>query len=72
MKQITLAAARVAAGLTQDDLARKMGVSRSSVTNWERGKTVMRPASFYAFCYITGFDARDIILPEKSTKRVKT
>lgn len=30
---------RAAAGLTQLELARKVGVTPSSVYNWERGKT---------------------------------
>lgn len=37
--KITLAAARVNAGLTQKQLAKKCGVSESSVFNWENGKS---------------------------------
>lgn len=37
--KITLAAARVNAGLTQKQLAEKCGVSESSVFNWENGKS---------------------------------
>lgn len=36
--KITLAAARVNAGLTQKQLAKKCGVSESAVLNWENGK----------------------------------
>lgn len=35
--QITLAAARVNAGLTQEDVAREMKVSKNTVVNWEKG-----------------------------------
>ena len=38
--KITPAAARVNAGLTQRDVAEKMGVSTNTVINWENGKTV--------------------------------
>ena len=37
--QITLAAARVNAGLTQEDAAQAMKVSKNTIVNWEKGKT---------------------------------
>ncbi len=36
---ITLKAARVNAGLTQESAAEKMGISKDTISNWERGKT---------------------------------
>lgn len=67
MARITLEAARVNAGLTQAELAEKMGVSRATVINWESGKSEMKTAYVYMFCGITGFSEDDILLPEKST-----
>jgi DNA-binding XRE family transcriptional regulator len=60
-------AARIAAGLTQEDLAQKMGVSRQTVINWESGKSEMKTAYFYMFCQLTGFSEDDILLPKMST-----
>jgi len=40
--KITMAAARVNAGLTQKQLAVICGVSETTVINWESGKTVPR------------------------------
>lgn len=37
--RISLAAARVNAGMTQDDVAAKMHVAKQTVVNWEKGKT---------------------------------
>lgn len=37
--QISLAAARVNAGMTQEDAARKMHVSKQTIVNWEKGKS---------------------------------
>lgn len=37
--RITLAAARVNAGLTQDDVSKMLHVSKQTVVNWEKGKT---------------------------------
>lgn len=36
--QISLAAARVNAGLTQLQVAKKMHVSKQTIVNWEKGK----------------------------------
>ena len=37
--QISLAAARVNANLTQEDVARAMQVSKNTIINWEKGKS---------------------------------
>ena len=42
MGKISLRAARVNARLTQGEAAEKIGVSRSTIVNWESGKTSPR------------------------------
>ena len=37
--QITLAAARVNAGLTQEDVAKDLHVSKNTIVAWEKGTT---------------------------------
>ena len=37
--RISLAAARVNAEMTQEDVAREMHVSKNTVVNWEKGKS---------------------------------
>ena len=37
--KISLSAARVNARLTQQEVAKMLGVSRVTINNWERGKT---------------------------------
>lgn len=66
MVKITMEAARVNAGLTQQELADKMGVSRSTVINVENGYTEVRPVYLYAFCHVVGVSEDDILLPIKS------
>lgn len=39
MKKITLRAARTNANLTQNEAAKKIGVSRDTISNWENGIT---------------------------------
>lgn len=67
-KRITLAAARVSAGLTQEELAKKLGVSRMLVYQWETGKVPMKAAYVIAFCTITGFSESDIFFPHEFTE----
>ena len=40
--QISLAAARVNAGLTQDDVAKALKVGKQTIVNWEKGKSEPR------------------------------
>lgn len=65
MAKITLAAARVSAGFTQEQLAEKIGVTRKTLAQWESGKTEIKPANLYAFCGHTGFSVDDILLPKE-------
>ena len=67
MAKITLAAARVNKGMTQEQMAEAMGVSRQTVNDWENGKREMRTPYVYLFCQITGFSVNDILMPKKST-----
>jgi DNA-binding XRE family transcriptional regulator len=66
-KKITLAAARVNAGLTQEEMGKKIGVDRRVIISWENGSAKMRPGYVIAWAAITGFDVEDFSLPEKST-----
>ena len=68
MVKITMEAARVNAGLTQQELADKMGVSRSTVINVENGYSEVKPVYLYAFCHVIGLTEDDILLPIRSTE----
>lgn len=46
--------ARIGAGLTQKELAEKIGASRSAVSAWERGDR--NPSSEYVYMYQTILD----------------
>lgn len=37
--QISLAAARVNAGMTQDDVAKQMHVAKQTIVSWEKGES---------------------------------
>lgn len=65
--KISLAAARVNAGLTQEDVARRMHVSKNTVLNWEKGKVLPNFASLQALSTLYEMPINNIFLPEEST-----
>lgn len=69
MAKITLEAARVNAGLTQAEMADKLGISRELVIGFETGKREMRSAYLIAWAHITGFETDDLLLPLKYAKK---
>lgn len=65
MQKITIASARVNAGYTQAQFAKKLGVSLSALQKWEDGKSDMRVSSLKKISEITGFSMDDFILPKE-------
>jgi DNA-binding XRE family transcriptional regulator len=63
MPQISLAAARVNANLTQEDTAKKMRVSKKTVVNWESGKTAPDINQFRSLCQLYNMPGDYIFLP---------
>ncbi len=62
--QISMAAARVNAGLTQSDVANKMHLNKSTIVNWEKGRVIPKPAQFSKYCEIVGMEEDYIFLPK--------
>ena len=54
MPKITLKAARVNAGLTQNEAATEIGVAVSTLKNWESGKTFPKQPQIEAMCQLYG------------------
>lgn len=65
--QIRLAAARVNAELTQEDVAKMMGVSKQTIVNWEKYKTIPRVPEMEMLARIYNIPRDYIFLPNKST-----
>ena len=69
---ITLEAARVNAGYTQEQAASNLGVSRATIINWENGKTIPGIPSMHKMSQLYGIPLDYIFLPCYSTKsRIK-
>lgn len=65
--KITLAAARVNAGLTQAEVAEKMHVSNKTIINWEKGIVVPNFATVHLLSNLYKIPEDNIFLPTKST-----
>ena len=61
--QITMEAARVNAKLTQDEAARRQGVSRTTIINWENGKTIPSIPKLNKMAEVYGIPVDHIFLP---------
>lgn len=66
--QISLAAARVNAGLTQEEAGKKIGVTKQTIINWEKGRIAPRIPEIEALAKIYGISQDYIFLPSYSTK----
>ncbi len=66
--KISIAGARVSAGLTQQELARQVGVHRSTVVNWEKGKTLPDLPHLRLIEKVTGIPKDYIFLPTNLPK----
>ena len=70
MPQISIAAARVNANLTQKELADKLGVSNTSVVAWENGDREIPLRHLMKLAELSGLSISDIFVPLKSEKTV--
>jgi len=61
--QISLAAARVNSKLSQDEVAKALGVSRTTVTNWENDKCVPSHKHFQDLCRLYNVPGDFIFMP---------
>ena len=65
--KITLAAARVNAGMTQEQVAERIGLSKQTIISWEKGRTKPNPAEFDFLCRMYNMPKDFIFLPDVIT-----
>lgn len=63
---ISLAAARVNAGLTQEDVSKKLKVSKNTIVAWEKGTSEPKITQAQALSELYGLSLDYIFLPLKS------
>lgn len=61
--QMSLKALRVNAGLTQQDVADRLGVSRQSIINWENDEEGPKELVIYALAYLYKTDIDNMRIP---------
>lgn len=61
--RITLRAARVNAGLTQEEVAKKLRKTKQTIVNWELGRSEIDYANFTYLCKLYNVNVNDIFLP---------
>lgn len=61
--KITLAAARVNAGFKQEEVAKILNVSKSTIIKWEKGRTEPSISQFMRLCEIYNVSSDNIFLP---------
>ena len=69
MLKITLKAARVNAGLTQDEAARAVGRTKQTIVNWETGKTEIKYADLVQLAELYEMPLECLSVPLKSDTR---
>jgi transcriptional regulator with XRE-family HTH domain len=65
--QISLAAARVNAKMTQEEVANRMKVGKKTIINWEKGVSIPSFADMNMLSDIYRIPVDNIFLPRKST-----
>ena len=65
--RISLAAARTNAKMTQSEVAEKLRVSKTSVVNWENGKTMPSFVVLNALAELYEIPLDNIFLPTEAT-----
>ena len=68
MFQISLASARVNAKMTQEEAAKAMHVSKTTIVNWEKGKIIPGIPELSMLSEIYNIPKDYIFLPANSTK----
>ncbi len=67
--ELTLRAARVNSGLTQEQVAKSLGISRETIGNWEKGKTFPNAAQIRELESLYKIECNHILfLPRKTLK----
>lgn len=61
--KVTLTAARINAGLKQQEVADKLGIQVGTINRWENNKTIPNAKQFIALCNLYQIQPSNIFLP---------
>lgn len=60
---------RVKQGLSLQDIADRMGLSKSTIYYWETGKRTIYADNMFAYCYVLNADPMQLVKDVTSTKK---
>lgn len=60
---LSLKAARVENGYTQEALAEKLGVSKRTVASWEKGEVEIKPYMIFSLAYLYQMNSDMLRIP---------
>lgn len=63
--KISIKGARIERNMTQEKAGKAIGVTKETISNWERGITAPTVPQLLKLCEVYGVEVRDIFLPEK-------
>lgn len=61
--KMDLKTARVAARMTQEQAAEKLGTTAATLCRWERGTATPKVTTFFRLCELYGVSPSDIFVP---------
>lgn len=67
MLKITLAAARVNAGLTQEEVAKKLKKSKTTINAWEKGRSMIDFSNLAMLSEIYNIPVDNLFLPNRQS-----
>lgn len=62
--KLTLAAARINAGLTQEEVAKKLNISARQLSKWERGEIAPKELTMQGLASFYGVPRESIFMPK--------
>ena len=63
--KISIKGARVEKNMTQSQVGKEMGVTKDTISNWERGRTAPTGQQLLRLCELYNVSPADIFLPER-------
>jgi len=65
VKTLSIKAARVERGFSQEALAEKLGIGKRTLISWENGEVDVKPVSMFALAYVLNYDIDELRVPIK-------
>ena len=72
VKELSIKAARVERGYSQEALAEKLGIGKRTLISWENGEVNMKPVNMFALAYVLGYSIDELRVPQKNLKKNRT